>query len=207
MGEIKFSHHKSSIMQQQIKKFLGGMFSMMNLLDIQPNVISRDLKEKIVFIYGEPKSGKTTTACKFPKPLLLAFEKGYNAISGIKALPINKWSEFKNAVKQLKAEGIKQIFETIIVDTADIGYDLCEKYICQKNGVESIGDIPYGGGYGQVEKEFDETLRQIALLGYGLVIISHSTDKTFTDEEGTEFNKIVPTLNKRARKVVERMVD
>lgn len=180
---------------------------MINLLDIQPNVISRDLREKIIFIYGDPKTGKTATACKFPNPLLLAFEKGYNAIAGIRPLPINKWSEFKQALKQLRTEEVKQMYETIIVDTADIAYDLCEKFICQKHGVDTIGDIPYGAGYGQVEKEFDECLREIALLGYGLVIISHAEDKTFKDEQGIEFNKIVPTLNKRARKVTLRMAD
>lgn len=122
-------------------------------------------------------------------------------------MPINKWSEFRTALKQLRTEEVKNTFETIIVDTADIAYDLCDKFICQKNTVDNIGDVPYGAGYAQVEKEFDECLREIALLGYGLVIISHAEDKTFKDETGAEFNKIVPTLNKRARKVTLRMAD
>jgi len=58
-----------------------------------------------------------------------------------------------------------------------------------------------------VEKEFDECLRQIVQMGYGLVIISHETDKTFTDEGGKQFNKIVPTLDKRANNVLARMCD
>ena len=45
-----------------------------------------------------------------------------------------------------------------------------------------------------VAKEFDECLRAIVQLDYGLVLISHAVDKTFTDETGKEFNKIVPTL-------------
>lgn len=48
----------------------------LDILKVEPNVISRDLREKIVLLYGEPKSGKTSTACKFPDPLLLGFEKG-----------------------------------------------------------------------------------------------------------------------------------
>ena len=138
---------------------------------------------------------------------MVAFEKGYNAIAGVKAQPINKWSEFKQVLKQLRSEEVKQAFETIVVDTADIAYDLCEKFVCQREGVSNIGDVPYGAGYGMVEKEFDECMREIPLLGYGLVVISHAEDKTFTDEAGTEYNKIVPTLNKRARKVTLRMAD
>lgn len=99
------------------------------------------------------------------------------------------------------------MFETVIIDTTDIAYDLCEKYICSKEGVETIGDIPYGGGYSMVEKEYDEALRGIALEGYGLVLISHATDKPMKDEKGEDYNQIVPTLNKRASKVVTRMAD
>lgn len=62
-------------------------------------------------------------------------------------------------------------------------------------------------GYGLVEKEFDECLRQIVQMGYGLVVISHETDKTFTDEGGKQYNKIVPTLDKRANNVLARMCD
>lgn len=58
-----------------------------------------------------------------------------------------------------------------------------------------------------LEKEFDECLRQIVQLDYGLVMISHAIDKTFKDESGYEFNQIVPTLDNRGRKVVTRMAD
>ena len=44
-------------------------------------------------------------------------------------------------------------------------------------------------------------------MGYGIVLISHATDKTFTDEQGRQYNKIVPTLDKRANNIVSRMAD
>ena len=123
------------------------------------------------------------------------------------AQPINSWSEFRQVLRQLKDERAKATFETIIVDTADIAYDYCSKYICANNGVDTIADIGFGKGYGLVEKEFDECLRQIVQMGYGLVVISHETDKTFTDEGGKQYNKIVPTLDKRANNVLARMCD
>ena len=178
-----------------------------DIFAVHPHQVSRDMRGYSVFLYGGWKTGKTTTAVKFPKHFLLAFEKGYSAIPGAMAQPINSWSEFKQVLRQLKDDKAKAMFETIIVDTGDIAYDYCVKYICANNGVDAVGDIPYGKGYGLVEKEFDESLRQIVQMGYGLVVISHETDKTFKNENGTEFNKIVPTLDKRANNVLARMCD
>ena len=182
---------------------------MLDLLNIQPHQVSRDLRGYSMFFYGEPKSGKTTIATKFPKHLLLAFEKGYNAIPGAMAQPINSWGEFRKVLKQLKDPQVKEKFETILIDTADIAYDYCEKYICANAtpAVDTIGDIPFGKGYTLVAKEFDECLRSIVQMDYGLVLISHSVDKTFKDELGNEFSQIVPTLGSKPRNIVSRMCD
>ena len=184
----------------------------LNLLDIMPHQVSRDLRGYSVFFYGEPKSGKTTIATKFPRHLLLAFEKGYNAIPGAMAQPINSWGEFRKVLKQLKDPKVRERFETIIIDTADIAYDLCEKYICANAkradggyGVDSVADIPFGKGYTMVAKEYDECLRSIVQMDYGLVLISHAVDKTFKDESNLEYSQIVPTLGNKPRNIVSRM--
>ena len=187
---------------------------MIDILNIQPHQVSRNLKGYSVFFYGEEKSGKTTTASKFPKTLLLAFEKGYNALPGVMAQPISSWSDFRKVLKQLHNDAAKAMYETIIIDTADIAYDLCEKYICANAkrpdggfGVDAIGDVPYGKGYTLLAKEFDECLRSIVQMDYGLVLISHAVDKTFKDEQGQEYSKIVPTLGSKPRNIVSRMCD
>lgn len=180
---------------------------MTSIFDITPHQVSRTLRGYTVLFYGDPKSGKTSTAVKFPKHLLLAFEKGYSAIPGVMAMPINSWGDFLRILRELKKPEAHERFETIIVDTADIAYDLCEKYVCSQEGVDSIADIPFGKGYGMVAKEFDEKLRSIVQMDYGLVQISHAVDKVFTDETGQEFNQIVPTLPKKAQTIVSRMCD
>lgn len=178
-----------------------------DIFAVQPHQVSRDLRGYSVFLYGGWKTGKTTIAAKFPKALLLAFEKGYAAIPGVMALPINSWSDFKRVLRQLKEPQAQEMYETIIIDTADIAYDLCTKYVCANNNADSVSDIPYGKGYGMIEKEFDEALRTIVQLNFGLVIISHDTDKVFTDESKQQYNKIVPTLDKRANNICARLCD
>ena len=184
----------------------------MGLLDIKPHQVSRDLRGYSVFLYGAPKTVKTTIACQFPGALLLAFEKGYSTIGGVLAQPINSWSEFKKLFVEFKDPAVKERYQTIVIDTADIAYSYCEKYICTresdaKHSYQNVADIPYGKGYSMAMDEFDECIRKILQLGYGLVIISHDQDKTMKNENGEEYNQIIPTLDKRARLVCERTCD
>ena len=180
---------------------------MMNLMDLEPYKMERTLKGYSLLIYGEPKSGKTYNSSKFEKSLILAFEIGYRACPGVMALPVNSWTEFKKVLRQLKDAQVKEKFYNICIDTVDLAFDACEKYICNVNGVDDIGKIPYGAGYGLLSKEFDEALQLITRLDYGLILISHSKETTFTNENGIEYNKIVPTIPTRGRLICERLCD
>lgn len=183
-----------------------------SLLELKPHEVSKDLRGYSVFFYGAPKTGKTTIASKFPGAVLLAFEKGYNALPGVYAKPMNSWGEFKKTLSELKDPQVKEMFQTVIIDTADIAYQLCEKYICNRESTatqtyESIGDIPYGKGYKLAQTEFDTAIRQVLQMDYGLVMISHEVEKTFKTETGEEVVKIIPTVDARAKLVCERTCD
>lgn len=117
-----------------------------DLQKLTPHKVSRDLSGYITYIYGAPKVGKTSLGADMPKPLLLAFERGYNALAGIIAQDISSWSEIKQVVRELKKPENKESFSTIIVDTVDVAAIQCEKYICGQNGVNALGEIPYGQG-------------------------------------------------------------
>jgi len=90
------------------------------------------------------KIGKTTLAVQFPRNLLLAVERGYNAIDGVYAVDVPTWAEFKKYLKQLNDEDIKGMFDTVTIDTIGLLYERCETYVCDREGVDKIGDIPYG---------------------------------------------------------------
>ena len=185
-----------------------------DIFSIEPTVVSRDLNGKSFLIYGDKKSGKTSTAVKFPDPLLIAFEKGYNMLSGVMAQPVNKWTEALTIKKQLLkdaqevADGNKPKtkFRTVIVDTADLAYNSCEEYILQKEGASYLSDTEDKRGYKEVEKEFDRYFQDISRAGYALVVISHSQTVQIK-EAGEKFDRTIPTVDKRGLKVLSRMVD
>ena len=146
-------------------------------------------------------------ASKFPKNLLIAFEKGYNAIDGIKAVDINSWSDFKLVLRQLKKPEAQAMYDTITIDTTTIAYDMCEQYICAQNGVQSIRDIAWGQGWGLAKKEFENCLRQITMLGYGLVLISHIETRKEKTADDSEIEILAPSMPKRCYEVVNQIVD
>ena len=178
-----------------------------DILNIQPSVISRDLKGKFVCIYSLPKVGKTSMACQFPKNLLLGFEHGWNAIGGVKAIDVTKWADFKLILRQLEKPEAKAMYDTITIDTIGIAWDACEQYICAQNGVQKIADIPWGGGYSACKKEFESCLRKITQLGYGLVIIAHVERRIEKRADDSEVEILGPAIPKRAYEIVNQLVD
>lgn len=175
-----------------------------DILAIQPQVISRDLRSKYLLLAGAPKIGKTEFCTMAPDALVLAFEIGTNARPGAMIQKIDTWSTFKLVLRQLEKPEAKAKFATICIDTVAIAYDLCEQFICAQNGVQKIGDIPYGGGYAALSKEFDSALRKITMMGYGLIMTCHL--KESSDENG-EITGYKPDLNNRCLKIVNGLVD
>ena len=179
-----------------------------NLLAIQPNKVSRDLSGYITFLYGAAKVGKTTLCSKFPGALILAFERGYNALPGVYVQDITRWGELKEVVRELKKPEVKEVYKSIIIDTIDVAGSLCEKYICGQLGIENIGDGGWtNNGWAKYKKEFEETFRTITQLGYALIFISHDQDKTFKRKDGVEYNQVVPTAQRSICNIAKDMAD
>lgn len=181
----------------------------LDIFNLQPSVIDKSLKGKYILLYGKPKCGKTSFAVQAPRALVCAFELGVNALAGTKYVPILKWSDFKKVLMQLRKPEAKTIYDTIVIDTVSLAYDLCEKFILQRESVSNIRDIPFGGGYTMVTNEFQEALREITMLGFGLILICHSkeTASGLTDSEGNAIMSIQPSLTKRPMEIANALCD
>lgn len=151
--------------------------------------------------------GKTTLSCQFPKNLLLGFEHGWNAISGAKAADITRWSDYKLIIRQLEQPAARELYDTVTIDTVGIAWQMCEDYICQQNGVQKIGDVPWGQGFAACRKEFENSLRKITQLGFGLVIIAHVEKRVEKRPDGSEVEILGPAIPNRAYQIVNQLVD
>ena len=179
-----------------------------NLLNIEPHKVSRDLSGYITFLYGPAKSGKTTFGSKMPGHLLLAFERGYNALPGVMAQDITSWTEMKQVVRELKKPEVKAVFKSIIVDTADIAAECCQKYICNQLGIENIGDGGWAtNGWAKYKKEFEDVFRTLTQMGYAVLFISHDKEKTIKPQNSNEYQQIGSSMQSSALSIIENMSD
>ena len=178
-----------------------------SLANLKPHKVSRDLSGYITYIYGPGKIGKTTFGSQMPGALILAFQRGYNALPNVYAQDVTTWAEMKMVLRDLKKPDVKEMFHSIIVDTIDIAAAACEKYIISQAGVDTLNQIPYGQGWSRVKRELEDTFRAVTQLGYAVLFISHDKDKTFKREDGTEYNQIVPTLGNSYNLIIKDMVD
>lgn len=180
-----------------------------NIFNLQPSVIDKSLKGKYILIYGASKVGKTSFAVQAPRTLTCAFELGLNALSGQRYVPLPKWSDFKRVLSQLRKPEAKELYDTIVIDTATWAYSLCEKYVCQREGVEDLRSIPWGQGWGMVKQEFSEALREITMLGFGIILICHEKERPtdMRDEEGNAISRVEPDGPRQMREIIDALVD
>ena len=179
-----------------------------DLLGIKPHKVSRDLSGYITCIYGPAKVGKTTFGSKMPGHLILAFERGYNALPGVMIQDVTSWGEMKQIVRELKKPEVKEVYKSIIIDTVDVAADACQKYVCNQLGIENIGDGGWtNNGWAKYKKEFVETFRTLTQLGYAVVFISHDKEKTIKLQGQPEYQQISSTMQSSAMAIVENMSD
>ena len=178
-----------------------------DLLALEPHKVSKDLSGYITYVYGAPKTGKTTLATQMENSILLAFEPGYNALPGVIAQDITTWAEMRQTYTQLKKSEVKARFNAVIVDTIDVAADRCKKYICQQNDIEDLGDLGYGKGWTKFKDEFNEVFRGLTQLGYAVFFIGHHKEATLDQPDGTQKMIIRPNLSNSTRETIAGMAD
>lgn len=164
----------------------------MDFMALQPHKVSRDPSGYITYIFGKGKIGKTSLAAQAKDCILLATERGYNAIDGIIVQDITDWKDMRDALKQLKLPSVRERFKVVIVDTIDLAAKYCTKHICVQHGVSDLGEVGYGKAYAQMRSEFEDVFMTIAQLGYAVIFIGH---EKYQRDEATGAVSVKPSLS------------
>lgn len=186
------------------------MADTLDLKSLSKHKISTSLRSKSMLIYGSPKIGKSTFAAGADKVLFFNFEDGTEFLPlDVEPIQIQKWTELKAYLKQLRDPEVQQMFHTIVIDTVTIAAQLCEQYICVQNGVSHIRDIPWGQGFSMPATEFFNVFHEISMLGYGIIFLAHTKTQNseYVDEKGENIQQVTADVDKRIFSVLNGMCD
>jgi len=115
----------------------------------------------------------------------------------MRKVDVDSWTDFRTIVTQLtakkKKEKARAMYDCVMVDVADRLPNLCNAYSCQSFDppVDNLADVPYGGGYAALNKEFDHQINKLALSGYCVILICHEETK-IKGKKPNEYEYIVP---------------
>lgn len=148
----------------------------MDLLNLEPSVVSGDLKGINFLFYGGPGTRKTSIAARMPRPVFAQTENGTKFISGVRGVRIKTWGEFLQFIRELKRPEVLEAYDTVVLDRADTLYGYCYDYTLKQLGIEEPNQKGYGAGWKKIEKNWTSAMNTMEGLGYGIVFICHDKD-------------------------------
>lgn len=202
-----------------------------DLLNIEGNQVPADAKSYSTFVYGFPKTGKTTFINDLygEKVLFLATERRHDAIPNAHVINIDSWAEFLKVMKLLKDSKLHEKYDAIALDTVSRFEAYCEQYVLSDLQVEDLSDLGWGKGFSAYNKELEKGLSLIEKSGYTPIFISHAKSETkkvlvseATDEEKgvdgatvvkedgkqyVEYQKTVPDIKTKFFNMINRIAD
>lgn len=175
----------------------------------KPKKVEQDPRMYTILIYGDPKIGKTTWCSQFPDSLFLVTEPGTKGLK-VFEIEIPDWSTMRKAVRALEKN--RKRFKTVVIDTADLAYQMCLDYTCVNLGIpypgeDAQGREDYGRSWKAVRDEFISVVDRILRTGRGLIFVSHSQEREMRTRSGVSYDRIFPSMGKQPRQVVEALVD
>lgn len=163
------------------------------------------------FVWGPTMSGKSFLASQFPNPVI--FNTDGNAEAN--TVPSVQLRNIKDTNGKIKRSVIDQLdklitalqtekhtYETVVLDVIDDIVVMIEQYICDKEGVETLGDIPYGKGYAAFTNIFQQLVIELKSLPMNVIYISRNATKL----EGTAEIEI-PSLKEKHQNIVNGNCD
>lgn len=156
----------------------------------------KGLEGQKLYLYGSNSLGKTMQATRLSKPLLLMAESGGNA-RNVPKIPIDAWADFTQVVKQLigSYDKAKDLYQTIIIDTAEMLVSIVEQEIAKMYGVVDVSMVQEAAkgnpnGYLLSRSMFKNQINLLTKHGYTVVFISH--ESVDDDEKSPTYGKVIP---------------
>jgi hypothetical protein len=152
------------------------------------------------FIWGMTMHGKSYLASQFPNPVIFNTDGNANAIEtpsvDLKNERDPKTGQIKFSVIEQLSQLIKELeqgnhgFETVVIDVVDDVVTLIENAICEENGVQYLGDMAYGKGWGLFKSMFTALVVKLKGLPMNVIYVSR-----YNTENENNIERPIPSLS------------
>lgn len=163
------------------------------------------------FIWGPTMGGKSFLASQFPNPIVFNTDGNAEA-NTVPSVQIRNIKGVDGKIKRSVVDQLdklitalqteKHTYETVVIDVIDDIVVMIEQYICDKEDVETIGDIPYGKGYAAFTNIFQQLVIELKSLPMNVIYISRNATKM---EGNTEIE--IPSLKEKHQNIVNGNCD
>lgn len=165
--------------------------------------IQNDYSKYKYLMYAVPKVGKSTFASKFPNAIFVATEPGHSFLEVFK-VDVKNWAEFRDFAKSITTQS--HSYKTIVIDTVDNLYKMCEQSILDQHKVAHASDLPYGKGFNLIKDEFAKVIGYLGNSGFGFIFISHAKEKELKTKT-TSWTIMSTSLNNQAESFICGLCD
>jgi hypothetical protein len=156
----------------------------------------------IILLYGHEGRGKTTLACKAPKPVALLLERGLPKGVTVDAVEdINSFDNILDALRDLYVDN--RGYRSLIIDTADMVETLLVAHVCAENRWKTIETPAYGKGFVVADIEWQRFIRGITAIrdrhGMTIIMTCHAEIVNVNDPRAPSYTSYQPKLHRRGR--------
>lgn len=215
------------------KELYSHIVNIEKVEDREMTCFSVDNEEKLFLINNYIVTHNTTFINELygERVLFLATERRHAHIEGVHVINIDSYSDFLRAMRVLRDPQAKEKYDALCLDTTGRLEMFIEQYVLNKLNIDALGDLPYGAGYGEYNRELENAVTLLEKSGYIPHFISHDKPETVkveiskatneeksidgaevtkdkkTGKEYIEYERRVPDIKNKLNNLLARVVD
>lgn len=151
-----------------------------------------------IWLYGQPFSGKTYLASKFPNNYIISTDGNASYLFPEDHIfRVKNYDDLSKAFNELKKIPKGKI-EYLTLDVVSYLYDIIREKFLEEQKVSHEADIPYKG-YKMLRDKFWDALLVLTKISDNVIFISHEVCWTEKNKFGREINRFDPVFEDRLK--------
>ena len=151
-----------------------------------------------IWLYGQPFSGKTYLASKFPNNYIISTDGNAEYLFPADHIfRVKTFEDLSKAFDSLKKVP-KDKMEYITLDVVSYLYDIVREKFLTEQKISHESDLPYKG-YKMLRDKFWDTISSITKLSDNVIFITHENIWVEKNKFGREINRFDPVFDEKLK--------